>query len=121
MATITKIQRKYGPVFRAAICVKGRRETATFDSKAKALTWAEETESLLRSGQPLPGELPANDMRFNEAVEKYTMAVAPRKKRNTQRWIRKSVAGLSTTLKASPYKPSPQKILRLIVTTACSR
>ncbi len=33
----------------------------------------------------LPGELPADDMRFNEAVEKYTMAVAPRKKRNTQR------------------------------------
>ena len=85
MATITRIDRKYGPVFRAAICVKGRRETATFDSKAKAMTWAEETEALLRAGQPLPRELPANDLRLNEAVEKYTMAVAPRKKRNTQR------------------------------------
>ncbi|MDD2467304.1 MAG: hypothetical protein PHI97_25235 [Desulfobulbus sp.] len=49
------------------------------------MIWAEETEALLRSGQPLPGELPSNDMRLNEAVEKYTMAVAPRKKRNTQR------------------------------------
>jgi len=49
------------------------------------MTWAEETEALLRAGQPLPGELPANDLRLNEAVEKYTMAVAPRKKRNTQR------------------------------------
>jgi hypothetical protein len=74
MASITRINRKFGSVFRASICVKGRRETATFDSKAKALTWADETEFLLRSGQPLPGELPANDMRFNEAVEKYTIA-----------------------------------------------
>ena len=85
MATITRIERKYGPVFRAAVCVKGRRETATFDSKAKAMIWAEETETLLRSGKPLPGELPANDLRLNEAVEKYTMAVAPRKKVNTRR------------------------------------
>nr|WP_321464389.1 site-specific integrase [uncultured Desulfobulbus sp.] len=85
MATIQTWKTKYGISYRASVYVKGRRESATFDSKAKALFWAEETEALLRAGEPLPGELPANDMRFNEAVEKYTMAVAPRKKRNTQR------------------------------------
>lgn len=85
MATIQTWKTKYGTSYRASIYVQGRRESATFDSRAKALAWAEETAALLRSGQPLPGELPANDMRFNEAVEKYTMAVAPRKKRNTQR------------------------------------
>ncbi|MDD2468513.1 MAG: site-specific integrase [Desulfobulbus sp.] len=85
MATIQTWKTKYGTSYRASIYVQGRRESATFDSLAKALAWAEETAALLRSGQPLPGELPANDLRLNEAVEKYTMAVAPRKKRNTQR------------------------------------
>ena len=121
MATITRIERKYGPVFRAAVCVKGRRETATFDSKAKAMTWAEETETLLRSGKPLPGELPANDLRLNEAVGKYTMAVAPRKKANTRRLDQESVAGSFATLMASRYRPSPPKILQPTAITGCSK
>lgn len=85
MATVTKINRKFGPVWRAALCVKGRRVSATFDSHAQALTWAEESEALLRAGQPLPGELPADDMDFGQAVDRYTMAVAPGKKINTRR------------------------------------
>ena len=85
MATIQTWKTKYGTSYRASIYVQGRRESATFDSRAKALAWAEETAALLRAGKPLPGELPANDLRLNEAVEKYTMAVAPRKKANTRR------------------------------------
>ncbi len=85
MATIQTWKTKYGTSYRASIYVQGRRESATFDSRAKALAWAEETAALLRAGKPLPGELPANDLRLNEAVEKYTMAVAPRKKSNTRR------------------------------------
>lgn len=85
MATVTKRQGKWGVSWRAFLCVNGIRRTATFDSKAKALTWAEEAEALLRSGQSLPGETTLGDMDVREAVERYTMAVAPRKKANTRR------------------------------------
>jgi len=68
MATITQRKRKKGTVYRVEICVRGRRESATFDTKSAAHAWAEETEHLLRTGQPLPGELPDGDRRFDEAV-----------------------------------------------------
>lgn len=85
MASIQTWKTKSGISYRATICVNGRRETATFDSHAQALTWAEETEDLLRSGQLLPGELPADDMEFVQAVDRYIMAVGPSKKLNTRR------------------------------------
>ena len=68
MATITQRKRKKGTVYRVEICVRGRRESATFDTKSAAHAWAEETEHLLRAGQPLPGELPDGDRHFDEAV-----------------------------------------------------
>ncbi len=85
MASIEERKRKFGTVYKAYVCVKSRRVTATFDSKAKALTWAEETEYLLRAGLPLEGELPEGDMDFAKAVDHYTMSVAPRKRPNTRR------------------------------------
>jgi hypothetical protein len=85
METIEERKRKYGVVYKAYVCVKGRRTSATFESKAKTMLWAEETEMLLRDGRPIPGETADDDMEFAEAVEKYTMAVAPDKKRNTRR------------------------------------
>lgn len=72
MATIRKRTGKFAATYRAEICVNGRRLSSTFDSKAKALVWAEETESLLRTGQPLPGEIDPGDMDFGQAADKYT-------------------------------------------------
>jgi integrase len=85
MGTIRKRQGKHGVSYRAEIAVAGVRKSATFDTQSQAMAWIEETEPLLRSGQPLPGELPEGDMDFVSAVEKYTLAVAPGKKQNTRR------------------------------------
>lgn len=85
MGTIRKRTGKHGVSYRAEIAVAGVRRSATFDTQSQAMAWIEETEALLRAGKPLPGELPADDMDFTAAVEKYTMAVAPDKKQNTRR------------------------------------
>jgi len=85
MGTIRKRKGKHGVSYRAEIAVAGVRKSATFDTQSQAMAWIEETEGLLRSGQPLPGELPVGDMDFRSAVEKYTQAVALRKKQNTRR------------------------------------
>ena len=85
MATVQEIRRKRGSVYRAAVCVDRRRVTATFDTRSEAHRWAEEVEERLRAGLPLAGESPAGDMDFRDAVERYTLAVAPRKKANTRR------------------------------------
>lgn len=85
MGTIRKRKGKYGVAYRAEISVTGTRRSATFDTLSQAAAWIEETEELLRDGQPLPGEIPADDMDFVEAVEKYTMAAAKGKKQNTRR------------------------------------
>lgn len=85
MPSIQTWKTKWGTSFRATVCVNGRRKSATFDSKGQALVWAEETEALLRSGQPLPGETAPGDMEFTAAVDRYTMSVASRKKLNTRR------------------------------------
>lgn len=85
MPSIQTWKTKWGTSFRATVCVNGRRKSATFDTKGQALVWAEETEALLRSGQPLPGETAPGDMEFTAAVDRYTMSVASRKKLNTRR------------------------------------
>lgn len=85
MATVRKREGKYATTYRAEICVNGRRLSATFDSKAKAMLWAENSEYLLRTGQHLPGEIDSGDMDFVQAVDKYTLSVAGTKKKNTQR------------------------------------
>ena len=71
-------------MYRAGVCVRGRRETATFDTRLQALIWAEETEGLLREGLPLPGDSRA-DLEFTLATDRYTLAVSPGKKPNTRR------------------------------------
>jgi len=85
MPTIRKREGKYATTYRAEICVNGRRLSATFNSKSKAMMWAEDTEYLLRTGQHLPGEIEPGDMDFGKAVDKYTLSVAGAKKKNTQR------------------------------------
>lgn len=79
MATIRSIKRKKGVVYRAEVCIDGQRKSGTFDTRSEAHRWAEETEYLLRTGQPLPGELPDNDRYFSSAVEEY-LTVLERKK-----------------------------------------
>lgn len=85
MATVQELRRKHGTVYRAAVCVDRRRVTAVFDTRSAAHRWAEETEDRLRAGLPLEGEAAAGDLDFRAAVERYTLAVAPRKKPNTRR------------------------------------
>ncbi len=70
MATISQRKRKKGVVYRVEVCVDGRRESATFDAKSEAHRWAEETERLLRAGQPLPGEEHDDGMDFTEAARR---------------------------------------------------
>lgn len=71
MATVRQRKRVKGIVYQAEICVAGRRESATFDTKSAAYAWAEKTEHLLRTGQPLPGELPNNDRAMGQAIAAY--------------------------------------------------
>lgn len=85
MATVQELKRKHGTVYRASVCVNRRRATATFDTRSEAHRWAEEVEDRLRSGLPLEGEAGPGDLDFRAAIERYTLAVAPRKKPNTRR------------------------------------
>lgn len=85
MATIRKRKGKHGVSHFVEVYVKGVRKSATFDTQSAAMAWAEETEALLRSGLPLPGEVPDNDMDFSKAVDRYTTEAARRKKTNTRR------------------------------------
>ncbi len=94
MASVRKIKRKFGDVYRAEICIKGRRESATFDLKSEAVRWGEETEHLLRNGLPLPGELPDNDMTIEAATDKYYNLLSVKKKPNTQRTEAQSIKRL---------------------------
>lgn len=84
MGTVTKRARKRGAVYVAEVCVSGIRKSATFDTKSEAHRWAEEAESLLRDGKPLPGEQPADDLDFAEAVNKYAHLAGKRRKANTR-------------------------------------
>ena len=85
MATIRKRTGKYGTTYRAELCVKGERRSATFDTASAAHAWAEETERLLRAGDAPPGEAPLGDMTLADAIAKYLAASARRKKPNTVR------------------------------------
>lgn len=79
-----KIAGKYGTIYRMEVCVKGIRKSANFDTQSDAYKWAEETTHLLLTGQALPGEDPIGDMGCKDAVKKYTMAVANKKKATTR-------------------------------------
>ena len=85
MGTIKKTKGRYGCTYRAEICVKRVRKSKTFDLRSEAMRWIEETEHLLRTGQPLPGEIPKGDIDFIEAIDKYTAAAGIKKKKNSQR------------------------------------
>lgn len=95
MATIERRSGKYGVSWRAAVCVKGVRKTATFDTKSQAYAWAEEVEHRLRNGLPLPGELPDKDMDFAEAARRYEEEAGRRRKANTRIMYRYCVVRLT--------------------------
>lgn len=71
MATVQKRTGKKGVSWRAQVRIKGRCETATFDTKAQAYAWAEEIENRLRAGQPLPGEVPTHARPLADAIREY--------------------------------------------------
>lgn len=80
MATVRERRGKYGVTFRAEICVRGVRRSATFDRRSEAYAWAEAAEAALRRGEALPGEAPPGDRLFVEAVDEYQAALERRPK-----------------------------------------
>ena len=71
MATIEKRPGKFGTAWRATVRIRGRRASATFDSKTQALAWAAQTEAAIRAGEALPGEAPPGDRFFETAAAEY--------------------------------------------------
>lgn len=111
MGSVTKIKGKYGDTYRAQAYVKGKRPSETFDTKSEARRWLEQTEHLLRTGQPLPGELPDDDMDFLEAAEKYATSVSLTKKKNSQRLDQECINRLEKRFKGKTLKTlTPQDI-----------
>ena len=126
VATVQELERKHGVVFRASVCVNRRRVTAVFDTRSDAHRWAEDVEERLRAGLPLEGEAAAGDLDFRAAVERYTLAVAPRKKPNTRRldqeiggrlirhFAGRTLAGISRADLAGAETIAPQHIAEAI-------
>ena len=88
MATIREIARKFGSVYKVEVCVRGQRESATFDRKSEAVKWGEEVEHALFNGLPLPGEeIPKDDKTIKKAVEEYLflMEQVPNRSRHTKK------------------------------------
>ena len=64
MATITRIKNKKGVKWRAQVFVKGKRDSARFDTKPAASEWAYEREAELRKGADLvSGKMVADALR----------------------------------------------------------
>ena len=80
MATVRERRGKFGTTYRAEICVRGERRSATFDKRSAAYAWAEATESALRRGEALPGEAPPGDHDFVAAVDRYQAALEAKPK-----------------------------------------
>lgn len=85
MATVRTVKRKKGTVYRAEVRIKGHpRLSQTFDRKSDAQRWAEDTEIALRNDGFI-GDVPPNDMLFDDALEKYLAEVSSKKARSTHR------------------------------------
>ena len=109
MATISQRKRKKGVVYRVEVCVDGRRESATFDAKSEAHRWAEETERLLRAGQPLPGEEHDDGMDFTEAARRYAHQAGKRRRENTRSMYECCVARLVKAFEGRTLKGITRK------------
>ncbi len=79
--------RKRGKTWRAEVVKKGLRKSATFDTKAQAWSWVEETELAIDSGR---GRfiVPSNAT-FRTLMQRYINEVSPSKKGN--KWERDRV------------------------------
>ncbi len=70
--------RKRGRTWRAEVVKKGLRKSATFDTKAQAWSWIEETELAIDSGRSR-FIAPANAT-FRTLMQRYIREVSPAKK-----------------------------------------
>ena len=85
MATVKTRKRKKGTVYCAEVRLKGHPELSqTFDRKSEAIRWAEDTEKALRNGGYI-GNVPPNDMPFEDALEKYLSEISNKKAPSTHR------------------------------------
>jgi integrase len=78
--------RKRGKTWRVELYVRGKRESATFDSKAEAVAWANLRESEL-TGAKLP------DRTLADALDRYGREKAP-KEGGGERWTRNKLKNL---------------------------
>ena len=85
MATVTKRKRKKGFVYKAEIRMKGFPcLSQTFDRLSEAQRWAEDTESLLRSGGQITDNDVPEELTFVDALDRYELEVSNRKRPNTK-------------------------------------
>lgn len=87
--------RKTATGYRAEVCIKGRRDSQCFRTKAEASSWASRREIELREiGTKTPGDL----ITLRQVLRKYAKEVSPEKR--GQRWelIRIQLFERSTTL-----------------------
>jgi integrase len=80
--------RKRGKTWRVELYVRGKREGATFHTKAEAVAWANMRESEL-----VGGKLP--DKTLADALDRYGREKAP-KEGGGERWTRNKIANLKT-------------------------
>ena len=83
MATIRKIDRKKGTVYRVEVFYKGTRKSGNFDTRQEAMIWAGQVEKGLRHGGYF-GDEPAGDLLFKNATRRYETEILPHKKPNTR-------------------------------------
>ncbi|HBG18346.1 MAG TPA: hypothetical protein DDY32_03480 [Desulfobulbaceae bacterium] len=84
-----------------------------FDRLSEAQRWAEDTETVLRSGGYV-GEIPPDDIAFNKALDRYELEVSSQKKPNTRAReitsavvLRQSFSGL-TLKEITPCQRQPK-------------
>ncbi|SDO96229.1 tyrosine-type recombinase/integrase [Desulforhopalus singaporensis] len=71
MRNIEARETRWGMTYRVRVQYKGQVFQATRDKLSEAIEWREQTEHLLHTGQPLPGEVPEGDMKLGEASDKF--------------------------------------------------
>lgn len=85
MASITKIERKKGTVYKVLVRLKGHPSISqSFDRRSEAIRWVEDTEYALRNGGYI-GNAPAGDMLFEDALTRYLAEVSSQKAKSTHR------------------------------------
>nr|BDD45954.1 integrase [bacterium] len=79
----TRTNKDGSTVHKVEIRLRGQYASRTFDRLGDAITWAEDTEEVIKAGGYIT-EAPAGDMVFKTALDKYMAEISTTKKQNTQ-------------------------------------